>query len=204
MAPMTKESEKAAKTLISFLEKGKIPAEVLEAAKGLAIFTVYRAGAMWVSGTAGSGIVVARLPDATWSPPSGFSVMSGGIGMTYGLDVYDCICVLNTQAAVDAYTAPEFKVGGRMDFVAGPAGGKLDVGHALPVWTYTRSLGLYGGVTLDGTVIREQTKANAEFYGEAVTAAQILQGAAYQKEGAAWPVGAEKLAAALNGVGKRA
>ena len=160
---------------------------------------------MWLAGTAGSGVVVARLPDGSWSPPSGFSVRSGGVGVVYGVDYYDCVCVLNTKAAVDAYTSPEFSVGGRMDFAAGPVGGKKDVGDAPPVWTYTKSRGLYGGVTLDGTVIQEQEKANAEFYGSAVTAAQVLQGAVEaHKEPKQWPLGAEKLMGALKSVEQHA
>ena len=133
-------------------EKGKLPVEIINQAKGLAIFSAFRAG-MWISGTAGSGVVIARLPNGSWSPPSGFSVKSVGGGLVLGADFYDCVCVLNTQAAMDAYTTPEFSLGGRMDIAAGPMGGKVNVGDAPPVWTYTKTRGLYGGVTMDGTCL---------------------------------------------------
>lgn len=150
---------------------------------------------MYLAGSGGSGVIVARLPDGTWSPPSAFSVRSGGIGLVGGVDLYDCVCILNTQAAVDAYSKPEMKIGGT---VAGPIGGSADMKEVKPVWTYTKSRGLYGGLTVDGTVIKEKPEANAEFYGSEVTAAQILQGKIEVQDGATkWPAGAEQLTEVL-------
>jgi lipid-binding SYLF domain-containing protein len=149
---------------------------------------------MYLAGSGGSGVVVARLPDGTWSPPSAFSVRSGGIGLVYGVDVYDCVCVLNTEAAVEAYSKPEMKFDGAVAFAAGPVGGTADMKEIKPVWTYTKSRGLYGGVTVDGTSIKEKADANAEFYGSKVTAAQILKGGIQAQDGSSkWPAGAKQL-----------
>ncbi|TQS32453.1 hypothetical protein Golomagni_07232 [Golovinomyces magnicellulatus] len=174
---MTKESNKAAQILKSFVDKQKIPQEVIANAKGIAIFTAFRAG-MYFAGTSGSGILIARLPDGTWSAPSAYSVRAGGFGFVYGVDVYDCVCVLNTQAAVDAYTSSEITMGGSVAVAAGPLGrtGKIKDTETRPVWTYTKSRGLYGGVTVDGTVIKEKTDVNASAYGKGVTASSIVTG----------------------------
>jgi len=153
---------------------------------------------MWMAGAAGSGVVVSRLADGTWSPPASFSVRSGGVGLVYGVDVYDCICVLNTQAAVDAYTNPEMQLGGAATIVAGPIGGTPDTKDVKPVWTYTKSRGLYGGLTVDGTLIKENPEANADFYGEKITTAQILMGEVQAHNGAKhWPAGAKQLTEVL-------
>ncbi|KAH7381927.1 hypothetical protein BKA64DRAFT_607512 [Cadophora sp. MPI-SDFR-AT-0126] len=187
-----KESDKAAQILHSFIKKSKLPKEAIMTAKGIAIFSAVRGGAMWVSGSGGSGVVIARLPDGSWSGPSSFSVASGGLGMVYGLDVYDCVCVLNTDEAVEAYSKTEFNLGGGVAVTAGPWNAEK---HDLkPVWTYTKSKGLYGGLSVDGTVIKERKDANAEFYGKKVTAAQILNGAVDTRTGAdVWPAGASRL-----------
>ncbi|KAK0111114.1 hypothetical protein ONS95_001491 [Cadophora gregata] len=187
-----KESDKAAQILHSFIKKEKLPKAAIANAKGIAIFSAIRGGAMWVSGSGGSGVVLARLPDGSWSGPSSFSVRSGGIGMVYGLDIYDCVCVLNTDEAVEAYSKPELSLGGGVAVTAGPWNAEK---HDLkPVWTYTKSKGLYGGLSVDGTAIKERKDANAEFYGKNVTAAQILQGAVDPRAGAnAWPAGANQL-----------
>ncbi|KAM0240255.1 hypothetical protein ACHAPO_002151 [Fusarium lateritium] len=169
------ECEKSAKILQAFLDKGKIPSNVVKNARGLAIFTGFRAG-MYFAGAGGSGVVIARLPDGTWSSPSAFSVRSGSVGLVYGIDVYDCLCILNTAEAVDAYKKSEVNLGGAVALAAGPLGENVNVGEVKPVWTYTKSRGVYGGLTVDGTVIKEKKDVNAEFYGCEVSSAQILDG----------------------------
>jgi lipid-binding SYLF domain-containing protein len=215
---LQKECGKAATTLQHFLSKSaidsearlndsdhglaekKIPLEVLQNAKGLAIFSAFRAG-MWFAGTAGSGIV-ARLANGQWSPPSAFSVKSAAFGLTLGIDHFDCVCVLNTQEAVEAYRTSEMTMGGRMDLAAGPVGGALKGGETKPVWTYTRSRGLYGGLTIQGTAIKTQDEANAEFFGAAVSASQILSGMVdAQSRATQWPAGAAELTKVLSDLG---
>ncbi|KAI1110600.1 DUF500-domain-containing protein [Nemania sp. NC0429] len=100
----------------------KIPASVIAGAKGLAIFTTFRTG-FHVSGAAGSGVVVARLPDGSWSPPAGFLVHTLGAGLMIGIDVYDCVCVLRTRKAVDAFARrARVSLGGEIGVTAGPVG----------------------------------------------------------------------------------
>ncbi|EXJ60523.1 hypothetical protein A1O7_04676 [Cladophialophora yegresii CBS 114405] len=177
MPSLQKECDKAAHILKGFIEKGRIPVEVIANAKGLAIFSGFRA-AMYLAGAGGSGVVVARLADGSWSPPSAFSVTSGGFGVAYGLDVYDCVCVLNIQEAIDAYTTGETTLGAGGTMAAGPIGGRphINTKEVKPVWTYTKSRGIYGGLTVDGTIIKERSGVNAEAYGLNITAAQILRG----------------------------
>ncbi|KIW09861.1 hypothetical protein PV08_11962 [Exophiala spinifera] len=176
---LEKECKKAAQILKNFVDKKRIPPEVVKNAKGLAIFSGFRA-AMWLAGAGGSGVIIARLPDGSWSPPSAISVFSGGVGVVYGIDVYDCICVLNTQEAVDAYAKGETTLGAAATMAAGPIGGTADITtkDVKPIWTYTKSLGLYGGITVDGTIIKEKSDVNARAYGGKITAAQILKGEA--------------------------
>lgn len=159
------------------IDKGRIPPEIIANAKGLAIFSGFRA-AMYLAGAGGSGVVVVRLPNGSWSPPSAFSVRSGGLGVVYGVDVYDCVCVLNTQDAVDAYSKSEMTLGAGATMAAGPIGGTADIStkDLKPVWTYTKSRGIYGGITMDGTMIKEKSSTNKEAYGTNVTASQILSG----------------------------
>ncbi|EFX00105.1 duf500 domain containing protein [Grosmannia clavigera kw1407] len=167
---------KPTKTLV------KIPASVIRSAAGLAIFTTFRS-ALHLSGAGGSGIVVARLPDGSWSPPSGFLVHTLGAGFMIGLDIYDCVCVLRTPAAVQAFTHPRLSLGGEIGLVAGPvgAGGAVEAAlakaGARPIFCYMKSRGLYVGIQADGTIIVGRPDANAEFYGQrGISVDQILSG----------------------------
>jgi SH3 domain-containing YSC84-like protein 1 len=108
-----------------------IPAKVISRAVGLAIFTTGRVG-FHVSGSTGSGILIARLPDGSWSPPSGIQVHGLGAGFVMGIDIYDCVVVINTPEALAAFKSARMALGADLAITAGPwgAGGNVEV--ALP------------------------------------------------------------------------
>ena len=158
----------------------KIPAEVIKNAKGLAIFTTMRTG-LWFSGAGGSGVLLARKEDGNWSPPSGIMLHTAGLGFLVGVDIYDCVVVINTQEALDAFSSIRCTLGSEISVAAGPigAGGVLDSElhkRQAPIFTYLKSRGFYAGVQIDGTVIIERTDENERFYGQRVPVKEILQG----------------------------
>ena len=104
-----------------------------------------------------------------------------------GVDIYDCVLVLNTDDAVRAFAKWRCTIGGEISAVAGPAG----VGGILesevhrrqaPVFTYLKSRGFYAGVQIDGTVIIERTDENERFYGEKIPARDIVAGKAQSRK----------------------
>jgi lipid-binding SYLF domain-containing protein len=161
----------------------KIPEKVIRDAKGLAIFTTMRTG-LWVSGAGGSGVLVARdQKTGAWSPPSGIMLHTVGLGFLVGVDIYDCVVVINTYKALEAFTKVRCTLGGEVSAVAGPIGigGVLETEihkRQAPVWTYLKSRGFYAGVQVDGTIIIERTDENETFYGERIPVADILAGKA--------------------------
>lgn len=172
----------------------KIPQDVLQKCAGLAIFNVLRVGAMHGSLAAGSGVVIARRSDGTWSPPSSFVVTTLGAGFAVGLNVYDSVCVLNTREQVEAFTYPRVSLGGDASIAVGPVGTGANVDAALsktarPIFSYMKSRGLFAGVQIDGTVIVTRADANAVFYDErGISAKKILL-----SDQMVWPHGAEPL-----------
>ena len=160
-----------------------IPQKVIKEARGLAIFTTMRTG-LWVSGSGGSGVLVARnLETGEWSPPSGILLHTAGLGFLVGVDIYDCVVVINTDQALEAFTKVRCTLGGEVSAVAGPVGmgGVLDtevVKRRAPIWTYLKSRGFYAGVQVDGTIIIQRTDENERFYGEKIPVADILAGKA--------------------------
>ncbi|KAL1612610.1 hypothetical protein SLS60_000839 [Paraconiothyrium brasiliense] len=156
--------------------------KVIKNAKALAIFTTMRTG-LWFSGAGGSGILIGRTEDGTWSPPSGIMLHTAGLGFLAGIDIYDCVVVINTQQALDAFSKIRCTLGGEVSAVAGPVGmgGVLETEvhkRQAPVFTYMKSRGLYAGVQVDGTIIIERTDENERFYGERIAVGDILKGKA--------------------------
>jgi lipid-binding SYLF domain-containing protein len=148
-----------------------IPPNILSRAKGLAIFTVVKAGFLF-SGRAGSGIVVARLPgDQGWSAPSCIAT-----------EVTDFVVVLNSDDAVKAFShGGNVTLGGNLSVAAGPIGRNAEaagtVNNMAAIFSYSKTRGLFAGVSIEGSVIIERKDANAKFYGRKVSAKELLSGA---------------------------
>jgi len=182
------EAEKAAKILDSFLADPErpqsalnaIPKAVLQRARGLAVFQVLKAGFVF-SGKAGSGLVIARLPDGSWSAPSCIATGGLGWGLQIGADITDFVIVLNSEDAVRAFSlGGNVTIGGGISATAGPIGTggsvQASLAHPAPMFSYSKSKGLFAGLTLEGTVLIERKDANRDFYGSPVPARDILGG----------------------------
>ncbi|KAI8983789.1 hypothetical protein BDB01DRAFT_790109 [Pilobolus umbonatus] len=184
---LSSECRKAARIINSFVDPGSgidiiIPPDILENAKGLAVFTVIKAGFLF-SGRAGSGLVIARLPDGTWSAPS--AIMTGGMGFggQVGAELTDFVMVLNTTAAVKTFMHHgSITLGGNISVAAGPVGrnaeasGTASMKSIAAVYSYSKTRGLFAGVSLEGSVILERFDANKKMYGGKVKSKDLLNG----------------------------
>lgn len=159
-----------------------IPPHILKNAKGLAVITVLKAGFLF-SGRAGSGVIVARLPDGLWSPPSAITTAGAGVGGQIGAELTDFVFILNTKAAVDSFAQMgSVTLGTNVSVAAGPLGrnaeaaGTASLKSASAVFAYSKTKGLFAGVSLEGSAIIERREANRKFYGSNCKARSILAG----------------------------
>ncbi|KIY52913.1 DUF500-domain-containing protein [Fistulina hepatica ATCC 64428] len=186
--PLPKECGKAA--IQSFVDSGNngldgvIPRTILENAKGFAIFTIFKAGFLF-SARAGVGIVIARLDDGTWSAPSAIGTAGLGVGGQAGAEVTDFLVVSNTIVGCSRsfMAAGSLTLGGNMSIAIGPLGrngeasGSLNTkGKVAAMYSYSKTRGLFGGVSIEGSVIVEREDANYQAYGFNVSAKQLLSG----------------------------
>lgn len=189
-AAMQDDVDQAVSIIERFQEipESAIPDVIMREAKGLAILTVTKAGFVF-SGRGGTGIVVART-EKGWSGPSAIGAGGMGFGFQAGAQVSELVIVLNTPDAVAAFAkGGNVTLGGAMSLATGPVGRDLEGSMTLGavIYTYSRSQGLFAGVSLEGTVIGTRDTANAEYYGKVVQAREILSG------NVAPPAGAQKL-----------
>jgi hypothetical protein len=106
---------------------------------------------------------------------------TAGLGFLVGVDIYDCVMVINTHEALEGFSKLRATVGGEMSAVAGPVGmgGVLESEvhkRRAPIFTYLKSRGFYAGVQIDGTVLIERTDENENFYGRKIPVMDILTG----------------------------
>lgn len=186
---MSSECRKTGKILASFVDPKQafgpdkiIPPNVLANAKGLAILTVFKAGFL---GTArfGSGVVVARLADGSWSAPSAIGTIGGGFGGQIGFELTDFVFILNDASAVRTFAqAGSLTLGGNVSIAAGPVGRNAEAAGAASlksvagIFSYSKTKGLFAGVSLEGSGIIERRDANEKLYGRRWTARELLSG----------------------------
>mmetsp|Transcript_6536 Transcript_6536/g.7469 ORF Transcript_6536/g.7469 Transcript_6536/m.7469 type:complete len:543 (+) Transcript_6536:155-1783(+) len=166
-------------------EDKHIPLALMQKAKGIAFITVVKAGFIF-SGSIGTGIVITRLPNGKWSGPSSIAITGAGWGAQVGVSSTDSVIILNTDAAVKAFSGKgQIKLGGNLSISVGPVGREGDValtkgsmkGNVAACYSYSHSRGLFAGVSFDGAVLYARTKDNKRFYGvEKVHPGEILDG----------------------------
>jgi lipid-binding SYLF domain-containing protein len=169
-----------------------IPVTVLKEARGLAIIRVLKIG-FGFSGKGGEGVVVARTGRG-WSGPSFVGTGGAGFGFQIGAEVTDFVFVLNTREAVRAFSHKgNVTIGADVSAAAGPVGRTAQAGvmPTAAIYTYSRSKGLFAGVSLEGAVIVTERVANQRYYGRPVKASSILSGRVGP------PAGASRLIAVL-------
>jgi len=168
------------------LDGVRIPAVLLEKAKGVAVLTVVKGGFGLAGVEFGTGLVVARLAEGRWSAPSAIGTAGLSWGALLGAQVSDHVFLLMTDAAVNLLFSDHASVqlGADVGVAVGPLGRALegdwglDGRHApASIYTYSCSKGLYAGVSLDGKIVTTRHDLNEKFYGTRVTGSQILAGA---------------------------
>lgn len=175
--------ERIDKTIGVLEEYGKaqgdsIPREVFHDAKGLAVLWVIKAGFI-VAGEGGDGLVLIRK-GKKWSHPSAISAAGAGVGFQAGGSSQDYVLLLNTEEAVEQFSKKgNYTSSAEVEGTAGPVGRELSAGVATvnaPVYTYSFTKGLFGGVSLSGLGYASADDTNENFYGERLTPKQILDG----------------------------
>ncbi|KAI9396014.1 hypothetical protein POPTR_004G062500v4 [Populus trichocarpa] len=186
---MEYEIYKAANTIqgyhkVGYLKPEKsIPDAILRRAKGLAIITIVKVGVM-VTYNIGTGLVIARREDGSWSPPSAISTLGLGWGAQAGGELTDFIIVLRTTEAVKTFCGnAHLSFGAGVSAAVGIAGRAFEAdlragdGGYAACYTYSCSKGAFVGCSLEGSVVTTRSKENSRFYGsQSLSASDILLG----------------------------
>jgi len=156
------------KAIMAIPEKG-IPPALLRDAYGIAIIPgVIKAGFI-VGGRYGTGVLLARDAQGGWSDPAFISLAGGSFGWQIGAASTDIILVLKSRRSIDGVLRGKFTLGVDAQAAAGPVGrsasAATDVTLKSEILSYSRSRGLFAGVSLEGAAITIDDDADASYYG---------------------------------------
>ncbi len=159
-------------------DKG-IPESIMEKAAAIAIFPGVKKAGFVVGGQWGRGIISARdAQTRKWSSPAFLTLTGGSVGAQIGGTEIDLILVIMNQSGVEHLLSNQVKLGAEMSAAAGPIGrageASTDVQMQAQILSYSRSRGLFAGMAVNGSVIKEDSDANTRFYGTTLSSEDIV------------------------------
>ena len=177
-----------------------IPQDLLDKAECIVVFPSVKKGAIGIGGSYGRGAMTCRGGEhfnGPWGPPAMYALEGVNIGFQIGGEATDYVLLVMNKRGADSILRSKVKLGADASAAAGPKGrsamAATDAYMRSEVLSYSRSRGLFIGVSLEGSTLRQDSGANEKIYGRKVTARQIiLQG----KVGA--PAAASRLLSVLN------
>jgi SH3 domain-containing YSC84-like protein 1 len=172
----------AATTVLNEMMRARgtaIPRAILENAEAIAIFPAVKKAGFVVGGQWGRGIISVRHAETrAWSSPAFLTMTGGSVGAQIGGTESDVILVVMNRSGVDHLLANQVKLGAEISAAAGPVGAgeaaSTDLQVDSQILSYSRSRGLFAGVTVNGSAIKEDLDANVRFYEKALSTEDIV------------------------------
>ena len=160
-----------------------IPQELLEKAECVIVVPSMTKVALGVGGSYGRGAMVCRSGknfDGPWGAPAMYALDGGSFGLQLGGESTDVVLLVMNHRGVDALLHSKVKLGGNASVAAGPkgrdVGASTDASLRAEMLSYSRSRGLFAGVSLEGTSLRPDDDASEQVYGRKMTARSIVNG----------------------------
>jgi lipid-binding SYLF domain-containing protein len=160
-----------------------IPKELLDKAECVIVIPSMTKVAMGIGGSYGRGAMVCRSGKdfrGPWGAPAMYSLEGGSFGLQLGGESTDVVLLVMNARGVDALLSSKVKLGGNMSAAAGPKGrnaeASTDATLRAEILSYSRSRGLFAGVSLEGTSLRPDDDASKDIYGRRISARAIVTG----------------------------
>jgi len=154
----------------------------LKNAQAVMILRQFRAGFI-IGGSGGSGVMLSHDAQGKWSHPAFYGMGSGSIGFQIGAEGSEVALLIMTKKGRDALLTTDVKLGGDISVAAGPVGAGAKAATT-DVLSFSRSKGIYGGVSLEGMVIGPKSSLNQAYYDQGVSPLDILVNQTVQNPGA--------------------
>jgi SH3 domain-containing YSC84-like protein 1 len=160
-----------------------IPQELLEKAECVIVFPSVLKAAFVVGGSYGRGAMVCRTGEhfnGPWGSPAMYALEGASVGFQLGGQATDLVLLIMNERGASAVLSSKVKLGADASAAAGPKGrdasANTDATLRAEILSYSRSRGLFAGVSLEGSTLRPDNDASADVYGRKITAREIVMG----------------------------
>lgn len=160
-----------------------IPHDLLEKAECVIVFPSVKKLAFGIGAEYGRGAMVCRTGDkfrGPWGAPAMYALEGGSVGFQIGGEATDLILLVMNDRGMESILSSKVKLGADASIAGGPKGrdasADTDAWMRAEILSYSRSRGLFAGISLEGTTLRPDDEASALVYGHAIKAKEIVRG----------------------------
>jgi SH3 domain-containing YSC84-like protein 1 len=182
-----------------------IPEDLLNKADCIVIYPSVKKAAFIVGGSYGRGLITCRKGQdfsGSWSAPAMFALEAGSFGFQIGAQATDFVLLVMNEAGAKSVMSSKVKLGADAAVAAGPKGrdtaAATDIVMKAEILSYSRSQGLFAGVSLEGSTLRSDDGANKALYGKELSAKEIVR-----EDKVAPPASAKRLLAILRNASRK-
>jgi SH3 domain-containing YSC84-like protein 1 len=177
-----KESENVLKDILEAPDKG-VPLDVMDGTKCAIVIPSLKKGAFIFGGSYGRGVMMCRTGEnfkGPWSPPIMMATESGSVGFQIGGEGIDVVILVLNDDGARTLMKSKVKLGADASVAAGPVGRTAEASTTgafkAQMLSYSRSRGVFAGISLSGASLRVDNEADERLYGKKVTSEQIFKG----------------------------
>jgi len=157
-----------------------IPQELLDKSECTVIIPGMKKGAFIIGGKYGRGYFTCRNTNGTgWGSPASITVEGGSVGFQIGGSETDVILLVMNKKGANRLLSSQFKIGGEASAAAGPVGrtssAQTDAFLSAEILSYSRSRGVFAGLSLEGSTLRQDLDSNKRLYGKTLTNKEIIE-----------------------------
>ncbi|MDB5134902.1 MAG: hypothetical protein JWP37_1505 [Mucilaginibacter sp.] len=158
--------------------KESIPHDLIAEYQGVVIIPNLINAGLGIGGKRGRGVAVVKLDNGKWSDPVFITLTGGSIGPQIGVQSVDLVLVFRHKGVLTKVKNGDFTIGGDVSAAAGPVGrtssANTDYKLEAEVYSYSRSRGLFAGISINGSNLGIDKSANAAFYGSDISSGDIF------------------------------
>lgn len=163
------------------VKEKSIPQDLLDKSECAVIVPSVKKGAFIVGGKYGKGFFTCRAKDGNgWGSPASVIVEGGSLGFQIGGSESDVVLLVMNRKGADRLLNNQFKLGGEASVAAGPVGrttsADTDILLTAEILSYSRSRGVFAGLSLEGSTLRQDLDGNKALYGKTMTNKEIIEG----------------------------
>lgn len=159
--------------------KESIPHQLMEDYQGIVIIPNLLNAGFGIGAKRGKGVAMVKLADGKWSDPVFITLTGGSFGFQIGMQSVDMVLVFRHKGVLAKVKNGDFTIGGDISAAAGPVGrsstASTDYKLEAEVYSYSRSRGLFAGISIHGSNLSIDKSANAAFYGNNMTSQEIFE-----------------------------